>query len=346
LRILERNDEKGTFKLRITDRDDLWYLYQVADPGMIAGSLTNRKLESRDDQVRADAQPRVKVYLKVIVEETEFHPFTDALRLKGSIFDGPPDISGHHTLNVEPGTTLDIENPSFTPFQKELLQEAEDSSKLPKALALTIDDESAELFRLREYGIEPLGKIGAGPGGKRYPSKDKWEVLVKDSMNLVILNIATGIPLIITGPGFLKEAAGKEARKIEGVASSDVYIIPSSSAGISGLKEALTKGEGMGKLLENMRFARESGVIEDLMSRIGKGKGATYGMKEVSNSLSMGAVEILLITEDLFRENVGKELLKSSSDTGATHMVISTSHEGGQILEKLGGVAALLRFEI
>lgn len=346
LHIIEKEDEVGRYNIRITDRDDMWYLYQIIAPSDIAGSLTDRKLESRDDQIRADAQPRVKIYLKIEVLEIEFHPFTDALRLKGTIIEGPPDISGHHTLNVEPGTNLDIWKSSITEHDVLLLEEAERSSKIPKAIALTIDDESAELFRLRDYGLEPLGKVFAGPGGKRYPTKDRWQVLVKEAIELVSINLSENIPIIVTGPGFLKEIVGKEIRKLKDISSNEIYIISSSSSGKTGLKEAFTRGEGIGPLLEKLRYARESDVIDDLMSRIGKNERVTYGIDQVKRSLTMGAVEKLILTETLFRTEKGKELMDLSSKTGANHQVISTSHEGGEMLDKIGGAAALLRFEI
>ncbi len=343
--MIKRDDIKGEFSLRITDRDDLWFLYQVIGPGVIAGSLTNRKLESKDDQVRADSQPRVKVYLRIEVKETEFHPFSDALRLKGTILEGPPDISGHHTLNVEPGTNLDITKTTITEHDIQLLEEAEKASLIPKALALTIDDESAELFRLREYGLEPLGRIGAGPGGKRYPSKDKWEIMMKEVLELITNNYSLNVPIIVTGPGFFRDVAGKEIRNIPGIKAEDVYVVPSSSVGRSGLKEALTRKEGMEKLLEKTRFARESDSIQLIMSKIAKGKGAAYGLEVIERDLSLGAVELLVITEELFRTDHGKKLLAISSRTGSDHLIISTSHDGGKMLQKLGGAAVLLRFE-
>ena len=68
----------------------------------------------------------------------------------------PQDISGHHTFNVDPGTVLDLDLGPEGKDMVPLLDEAQDSSNRPKAIAVGIDDESAHVFRVRDYGLESL----------------------------------------------------------------------------------------------------------------------------------------------------------------------------------------------
>ncbi|HHD16553.1 MAG TPA: mRNA surveillance protein pelota [Euryarchaeota archaeon] len=346
MRLLSSDPDKGEFKIRITDEDDLWYLYQVIGRGCVVGAQTFRKLESREDHVRPDNQPRVRVFLRIEVETVEFHPFTQALRISGRIVEGPPDMGGHHTFNIEPGSTLELNHPGMSTEEFALLEEAVSSSRVPKSLALVVDDESAQLFKLREYGLEPLGTIRAEPGGKMYPSAEKWEHFMKELSETLLHFYKKGIPVIITGPGFFKEKVGRALREEGHAQSDDILILSSSSGGISGLKEALISGGGSNDLISRMRFARESSMVDKLMMCIGKGKGGTYGLKEVRRALEMGAVDTLLITESVFRKDVGKELLRISERMGSTHHIISLSHEGGKMLDKLGGVGALLRYDL
>lgn len=343
---MDSEPEKGQYRLRITEMDDLWYLYQIIGGGTKVGGLTYRKLEAKEDQVRASDQPRVKVYLWIEVEDVEFHPFTDALRVKGVIVEGPGDMTGHHTFNLDPGTTMEMIKENITKEEVDLIEEAEAASALPKALVLMVDDENAQLYRIREYGLESLGNARSGPGGKRYEGSDKWESLFKEIEELIVINHSEGIPLLIAGPGFFKERVSKRLREAGISRPEDIHLITSSSSGLSGLREALVKGDGMGKVIEDMRFARELNLMEELMGRIGKGTLAAYGLDEVKRALDIGAVETLLITEEMFRTPEGKELLEKCGDMGSAHYLISSSHDGGKMLDKLGGAGALLRFRI
>ena len=64
MRFIERDDDRGVYRVRIDSLDDLWYLHQAISPGNLVGSHTFRKLEAKDDLVRADSQPRVFLRLR------------------------------------------------------------------------------------------------------------------------------------------------------------------------------------------------------------------------------------------------------------------------------------------
>ncbi|MGA1792810.1 MAG: mRNA surveillance protein pelota [Thermoplasmatota archaeon] len=346
MRILERNDDRKQFKVRIDSLDDLWYLHQALSKGTIAGSYTYRKLEAKEDQIRADAQPRIRVYLRISVEGCEFHPFTDVLRVKGEVLEGPHEISGHHTFNVDVGTVLDLDLAEDDHEAVSMLEEAEKGELGTLALAVSIDDETADLFRLRDYGMERIGTVRAAGGGKWAGKGGGWEGYYRETADLVSQNIGEEHILIVAGPGFFKESLAKVLREDGVVDHSRIHVLHSSSGGAAGLREALTRGESLGSALKDLRFVRENELLEELMARIGRGKGAAYGSNEVRKALSMGAVEVLLISERLFREGTGRELMGAASETGARTMITSVSHELGEMLDRIGGAGALLRFEI
>jgi protein pelota len=81
------------------------------------------------------------------------------------------------------------------------------------------------------------------------------------------------------------------------------------------------------------------------MEGIGKGRGAAYGRSEVERALEAGAVEVLMISESAFREGWGRILMTRCKETGSKGMIISTSHEAGDMLRRIGGAGALLRYE-
>ena len=73
---------------------------------------------------------------------------------------------------------------------------------------------------------------------------------------------------------------------------------------------------------------------------------AAYGEKEVKNAIMNGAVERLLITDILVRQEKGEILLKLAKQNNSEFTIINTMHEAGKKIEGIGGVAALLRYKI
>ena len=74
-------------------------------------------------------------------------------------------------------------------------------------------------------------------------------------------------------------------------------------------------------------------------------KKTTYGEKETLKALEMAAVDILLISE-IIPENKIFELEENAQTSGAEVKIISTETREGAQLRDLGGIAAILRFEI
>ena len=74
-------------------------------------------------------------------------------------------------------------------------------------------------------------------------------------------------------------------------------------------------------------------------------KKITYGEKETLRALEMNAVDLLLLSESLPEERI-LDLEEKAQAGGATVRVISTETPEGAQLRDLGGIAAILRFEI
>ena len=69
-------------------------------------------------------------------------------------------------------------------------------------------------------------------------------------------------------------------------------------------------------------------------------------LPQVKNAINMAAVEELLILDtNVAGENMG-DLMDMVENMKGTVMVISSEHEGGKQLESLGGMAAILRYEV
>jgi protein pelota len=152
-----------------------------------------------------------------------------------------------------------------------------------------------------------------------------------------------GIPIIVVGPSLVKEMVANHLR--DTIPGSKITVLSASAGGMAGIREALSKGESLQEIMKRNRVVIETQAIDDLFSRIGKGSGATYGPDQVRSALSIGAVEMLLISDEVFRSSEGKEMIDLARSTGSGTLIVSSHHDLGKRFARMGGIAALLRFD-
>lgn len=109
-----------------------------------------------------------------------------------------------------------------------------------------------------------------------------------------------------------------------------------------GLHELVDKSK---EVLEKEGIMKEKKVVNEFFEILRKDPGkVAYGKKEVMEALEMGAVEKLLLSENLEEEL--EALQEKGEKSGAEVYIVSIeSREGGQIKD-LGGYAAILRYAI
>lgn len=162
-----------------------------------------------------------------------------------------------------------------------------------------------------------------------------------------------GSPIVIIGLGFVKNDFVKYVKNAAlDVAGAIIDVKSVNSGGVAGIHEALRSGV-FTKALRRIRIAEETEVMEEVLARLGKGRGdVTYGFTEVEKASAYGAVERLLVADATLRESPDEKrkalekLMKEVEERGGRITIVSTEHEAGTKLLSLGGVAALLRFPV
>ena len=330
MKIIKQDLKKGEITVKVQDYDDCWHLYNIIDVGDMIGGYTYRILREADDKIRKKKGERERVYLKIRVTDKEFQKFTNRLRIRGVIISGTEE-KAYHTFNIQPNMELKIEK-EWKEIHLRRLKEA--SKKQPKIAVIAIDDESATIAIIHEYGIEEIATINLNRSGKMYgeeEEKNYGEILAK------ITNI--GLPIVIVGPGFEKDKFIAYAKgKIK-----NFIVEATSHAGMVGIKEAIKRGI-IEKIVEENRISKEIKIIEKILEEIAKDGMVVYGVEEVKKAIEMGAIEKLIILNSMVREK--EDLIKKAEEIKAEIIIISDFHEGGEKLASLGGVVALLRYKI
>lgn len=347
MRVTRKDLKHGEIKLVAETLDDMWHLQHIISPGNVVTSFTWRREPEADDKLRPERREKRRVKLSIRVEDIEFHKHANRLRLLGIIVSGP-DVGKHHSFNVELGSEVAIVK-EWRADDLRRIKDAVRASRRPRVLLVALDDSSAELALVRQYGLDGAGSISRPSMGKRYAveseaDEKKFFSRVAEAIRDIISreNVRA---VIVAGPGFTKQKFAAFLRERFQELSEVVRLGEASSGGHSGLYEIVRRGL-VERVTREDRLSLEMSLIEELLREISKDGLGAYGRLEIENAASMGAIKKLLVADELLRLNRSdvKDILEKARRTSAEVLVISTEHDAGRQLMALGGIAALLRF--
>lgn len=335
---------EGEISIITESLDDLWHLKYILEPNDVVFAFTKRRIEGATDKLRPEKIEKKTLRLGITVEKVEFHKFSNRLRVHGTIVDWI-DVGAYHTINVEEGTNISIIK-RWKNDQFERIREAEIASLRPKVIIATIEEGEASIGMVRQFGVEETSSLrqslGKGEGNQRnsffgeLASQLKWAAQKVEAV-------------ILAGPGFTKEDFIEFVRTREPDLAKKIVLEDTSSIGMSGFQEVLRRG-AVDRIMHESRIGREAILIEELMKEISMDGKAAYGMAEVRSAQSLGAVETLLITDELLRTERETDsidrFLRDVEHSQGRIVVFSTEFEPGRKLDSLGAIAALLRFKV
>ena len=343
MRLLKESLEKreGEITLLPESIDDLWHLKHLIEKGDLVYALTFRKVEGATDKLRPEKTERKPMRLGVRVDDVEFHRFANRLRVSGIIESGQ-DVGSHHTLSIEPMRDVSIIK-QWRPDQLDRITKAIEESNRPEIAILTIESGEAHIGVLRQYGVEEVSTLTQSAGKLEESSQSKFFAEVYEQLK------NTGADdYVVAGPGFIKDDFIQFVIQRDKQLSERIVVENTMSVGISGFQEVLRRG-AVDRLIKDAHLVRETRLIEALLKEIAADGKAAYGMEEVKKADEWGAIDTLLIADETLREEREKgaaidAILTRVSNAHGHVVVFSTEFEPGKRLQKLGGIAALLRF--
>lgn len=344
MKILHQDAGSNEIKLLPETLDDLWHLFNLVDERDLVFATTFRRKEDKSDKLRPDRVEKIRMRLGLRVQKVEFNEIDDTLRILGVIEHGPQDMGEHHTLMISTGDALSIVKPEWKMQHFDRIKRAVASSEKPSIVFVAIEDTEAVIAVAREYGLKEHATITRNPGGKMYESKSN-EMDFLDEVVGKLEHLLRDEPLIVLGPGFVKEALAKRVREKLPQAAQSMIVQHTGQAGMAGINELMKSGTGA-KVLDDSRMVKETRLMERLFSEIGKDGAFAYGDEQVTTASQAGAIEILLVLDKKLRSAPVDSLLRSVESSRGEFMIVSSRHEAGRRLESLGGIAAILRYRI
>jgi len=130
-------------------------------------------------------------------------------------------------------------------------------------------------------------------------------------------------------------------------------VVNTTSVHNQGLQD-IFKDPAMQKRVQNTKSSVNAKALEELQKRLAnEPERACYGPREVKRAIEVGAIDILMVSDDLFRNvslQVRREyvdLVKNVKESYSSKAyVFSSGHFTGQQLAQLSGIAAILRFPV
>ena len=149
--------------------------------------------------------------------------------------------------------------------------------------------------------------------------------------------------ILVGGPGPTKEDFLKEGQLITALQDKVLAVKDIGYADEHGIDLLV---EASQDVLAEQEISKEKKIIEKFFNMLGKDREKTaYGEKEIEKALGYGAVDTLLLSKKLKKDEI-RRLEKRAEESSAKVISVSVETEEGVQFWNLGGVGAMLRFKV
>jgi len=169
-----------------------------------------------------------------------------------------------------------------------------------------------------------------------------WYEEVSLKTNAVLGPVEDLKGIIVGGPSQTKESFLREEKLSPELKKKVIAVIDTGYAGADGIKELLNKSQ---EVIAGEDVIIEKKLITEFFRRLAKDEKVTYGLEKIINAVKLGAVEKILITDNLPPETIEK-LMDLAKQYKTEVKIVSTDTEEGEQLKLMGGTGAFLRYDI
>ncbi len=361
MKIVAKKLKVGKVVVVPEDMDDLWHLYNVILPGdQVAARTVRRVRRDSGDTSRPDKGERRRMFIRLTVEEVALHKYSNRLRVKGKILEGPEDfvsIGTYHTINVEPNLKVEITKEHWPNLLLRRLQDAA-SRKGQRLIIIAVEEDQASIGIIDDSGVDVRVEIhgtARGKYGKYVQTGETMEQMfagVSTQLTELLVRLPENTRVVIVGPGSTKDKLVEYLKNKVPASKNRILLEHVSTGTVAGIHEALNRGI-IERIASEIRLNREIRLMEDVMTHLGKETDkVVYGLDDIVRAVQFGAIETLLVLDKLFREAPAdlrrklENIMRQVEKQAGTLEIFSADHEAGNKLERLGGLVAILRFRL
>ncbi len=357
MKILNLDLKLGKVKVQVENLYDLWSLYNIIDKNDEVSALTQRRVVLRE----GTKGERKRMRLKLKVEDVSFHEFSNRLRIKGKILEGPDDFvsfGSYHTFNVEIPQKITIIKEYWLNNEINRLKETSKFESNFIILVCAIETGLATIALITNFSHNRIATIRKNIPGKRYKQTYRNKALeeffseIKNVMIEKTKNSEIDL-IILCGPGNTKDNFLQYFQKDpEMTFKGTIETCQASSGTESAIRETL-KSNKLEKLKKKIKVLQETEKIENIMTQFVKDADLiVIGLEEVSKASEKGAIKQLMIADILIRGSSKKDKLKieeiinNVKNSGGEISMMSTENITGEQLVNLGSIIGILRYKL
>ncbi|MFX1571318.1 MAG: mRNA surveillance protein pelota [Promethearchaeota archaeon] len=357
MKILSINQKRSEITVQTESLNDLWTLYNVISKDDEVSSITQRRVVLKEG-TKGD---RKIMRLKLKVESTSFHEFSNRLRIKGRILEGPEDFVSYgtyHTFNIETNHIISIIKEKWLNHEIRRLKESSKFESNFIIFIIAIETGLATLALITNFRHERVATIKKNIPGKRYKQTYRNKALIeffrdierilKEKLETYDINL-----IIICGPGntknhfinYIKNSATTTYK-------NKIKIFHASSGTESAIIETL-KSKELATIKKRAKILQEAHLVEKVLSQFGEDADlVVIGFNEVSKASERGAIKHLLIADILIRGTDKEQKLKieeiitNVENSGGSVNIMSTENIPGEQLVNLGSIVGILRYKL
>ena len=357
MKILEIDQKHGDISIKVENLNDLWTLYNIINKDDEISSLTQRRVILKE----GTSGERKLMKLRLKVESVSFHEFSNRLRIKGKILEGPDDyvsFGSYHTFNIEVSQKLTIIKETWSKNELRRLKEVSKFESNFVTLIIAIETGLANLALITNFSHNRIATIKKNIPGKRYEQSYRNKALnefftdIKKVMIENVKNMEINL-IIVCGPGNTKDIFINFLQKAPDFDyKGNIETCNASSGTESAIRETL-KSAKLAKFKNKIKALEEAEKIEDIMTQFATDADLiVIGLDEAYKASEKGAVKELLIADILIRGSSKKnkqkieEIITNVEDAGGKINIMSTENLTGEQLVGLGSIIGILRYKI
>eukprot|EP00118_Oscarella_pearsei_P015218 m.136139 g.136139 ORF g.136139 m.136139 type:complete len:385 (+) comp38172_c1_seq102:40-1194(+) len=357
----------GSVTLVPEEAEDMWHVYNLIAVNDSLRSTTIRKVQM-ESSTGSTASSRVRTTLTLSIENIEYDTAASKLRVKGRNIQENPHVKmgAYHTIDLDVNKKFTVAKAVWDIVALDRLEMACDAARSADVAAVIMHEGLAHICLLTASMTVVRMKVEMNIPRKRKGScsqHDKTLLRFYDSiMQGILRHISFDVVkcVLVASPGFVKDQfceymfaqAIRQDIKLLMENKPKFLLVHSSSGHKHALKEVLVSPYVTAKLSDTKATAEVKaldafyGMLQSEPDR------AFYGVGHIEAANTHNAIEVLLISDELFRSTdlATRQryvaLVDGVKENGGEVRVFSSLHVSGEQLGRLSGVAALLRFPL
>jgi protein pelota len=341
MKIMEFDEKKQEMVLKTESLNDLWALYNVIGRGDKVSSQTHRRVVLREG-TKGERKP---MRLTIKVESLSFHEFSNRLRVKGTILEGPDEyvsFGSYHTINIKIGKIISIIKDKWLNSEIKRIKQISLFESNFLIFMIAVESGLATIYLVSNYSNNRIATIKKTIPGKRYEQRYRnkaYEEFFSDIIKVIAENVKSNKIdlLVICGPGNTRDHLLSSIRdKLNSVQLPPIENLHASSGTESAILETL-KSDKLVKLKDKVKIFQEIDKIEEIFKLFSTNPDLiAIGFKEVSNAAELGAIKELFCADTLIRGVSSdkrmqiENLLNLAEKSNANINILSSEHLTGQ----------------